>query len=154
MKVAFEPRRGDRTEAKALVLAGRLKSLVVSVPVDGLQSDEASLDKNLRKALKPEATPVIRFTLGGYETESAGDIVTVKSHGRLAIAGVEKDVAITALCTFSATSIHVTGTTDVLMTDFGIKPPTMMLGAIKTADKVVVHFDIELQASAPATPSN
>ncbi|MEO8504164.1 MAG: YceI family protein [Acidobacteriota bacterium] len=148
MKVGFDPAtQATAADAKTALLAGGLKSLIVSVPVEGLESGDASLDKRLQKTLKPEVAPIIRFTLGSYESEAAGDVVTVKAHGKLAIAGVEKDAGLTATCTFGPAGIHVTGTTDVLMTDFGIKPPTMMLGAIKTADKVVVHFDIELQAN-------
>ena len=32
---------------------------------------------------------------------------------------------------------------------FACKPPTLMLGAIKTADQVVVKFDMELRTASP-----
>ena len=30
------------------------------------------------------------------------------------------------------------------MTDFGVKPPTMMMGTIKTSDRIVVKFHLVL----------
>jgi hypothetical protein len=31
-----------------------------------------------------------------------------------------------------------------LMTDYGIKPPTLMMGTIKVRNPVSVHFDLQL----------
>jgi polyisoprenoid-binding protein YceI len=134
-------------DARAAVAAGALKGLRISVPVAALKSGESGLDKNLRKALKEDTAPVIRFTLVDYKTEESKDgSLLVKAHGRLAIAGVEKDAVVEATCRFGPGEVAVTGAKDVLMSDFGIKPPVLMLGAIKTADKVVVRFDMKLKA--------
>lgn len=138
-------------DAHAAIAAGALKSLRLAVPVAGLKSGESGLDKNLARALKQEAAPVIRFTLLDYQAVAAKDGgLLVKAHGRLAIAGVEKDTVVEGTCRFDATGLAVTGAKDLLMSDFGIKPPVLMFGAIKTADKVVVHFDLKLKAPGAA----
>jgi polyisoprenoid-binding protein YceI len=135
-------------EARAAVAAGALKGLRVAVPVAGLKSGEGGLDKNMQKALKQDAAPVIRFTLVDYKAEEAKDgSLLVKAHGRLAIAGVEKDAVVEATCRFGPGGVEVTGAKDVLMSDYGIKPPVMMLGTIKTADKIVVRFALKLKAA-------
>ena len=140
----FAPGAAD---ARAAVAAGALKSLRVSVPVAGLKSGESGLDKNMEKALKQDTAPVIRFTLVDYKAEEARDgSLLVKAHGRLAIAGVEKDAVVEASCRFGPGGVEVSGAKEVLMTDFGIKPPVMMMGTIKTADKVVVRFALKLKA--------
>jgi polyisoprenoid-binding protein YceI len=142
-------------EARAAVAGGGLKNLRISVPVAGLKSGESGLDKNLEKALKQDAAPVIRFTVADYQTEDAKDGgLLVKAHGKLSLAGVEKDAEVDGTCRFAAGEVEVTGATDLLMSDFGIKPPVLMLGAIKTADKVVVHFDIKLKPLAATQASN
>jgi hypothetical protein len=38
----------------------------------------------------------------------------------------------------------VTGKVPVTMTTWGIKPPTLMLGALKVGETVTVHFDLQL----------
>jgi polyisoprenoid-binding protein YceI len=143
-------------DARAAVAGGALKSLRVAVPVAALRSGDSGLDKNMQRALKQDAAPVIRFTLVDYKAEEAKDgSLLVKAHGRLAIAGTEKDADVEATCRFGPGGVEVTGAKDVLMSDFGIKPPVLMLGAIKTADKVVVHFALKLKAAGPvATNKN
>jgi polyisoprenoid-binding protein YceI len=138
-------------DARAAVAGGALKSLRVAVPVAALKSGEGGLDKHMQKALKQDTAPVIRFTLVDYKAEEAKDgSLLVKAHGRLSIAGVEKDTVVEATCRFGPGGVEVTGAKDVLMSDFGIKPPVMMLGTIKTADKVVVRFALKLKASDAA----
>jgi polyisoprenoid-binding protein YceI len=138
-------------DARAAVAAGALKSLRVAVPVAGLKSGEGGLDKNMQKALKQDTAPVIRFTLVDYKAEEAKDgSLLVKAHGRLSIAGVEKETVVEASCRFGPGGVEVSGAKDVLMSEFGIKPPVMMLGTIKTADKVVVRFALKLKAPEPA----
>ncbi|HXO29815.1 MAG TPA: YceI family protein [Thermoanaerobaculia bacterium] len=88
-------------DARAAVAAGALKSLRVAVPVAGLKSGEGGLDKNMQKALKQDTAPVIRFTLVDYKAEEAKDgSLLVKAHGRLSIAGIEKETVVEASCRF------------------------------------------------------
>jgi polyisoprenoid-binding protein YceI len=143
-------------EARAAVAAGALKSLRVTVPVVALKSGEGGLDKNMQKALKQDTAPVIRFTLLDYKAEEAKDgSLLVKAHGRLSIAGVDKETVVEATCRFGPGGVEVSGAKDLLMSDFGIKPPVMMMGTIKTADKIVVRFALKLKASdAVATNKN
>lgn len=146
------PANGE--QARAAVTAGALKGLRVSVPVAGLKSGESGLDKNLDKALRQDAAPYIRFILLDYRTAEAKDgALVVTARGRLAVAGVERETTVEGTCRFDAGGIEVSGTKDVLMSDYGVKPPVLMFGAIKTADKVVVHFELKLQA-AGAAPAN
>jgi hypothetical protein len=41
----------------------------------------------------------------------------------------------------------VKGTKQINMTDFNIKPPTAMMGTLKTANEVTVSFDLNFQVS-------
>ncbi len=35
--------------------------------------------------------------------------------------------------------------TPLRMTEYGVKPPSLMLGTLKVADAVTVHFDVVLE---------
>jgi hypothetical protein len=37
------------------------------------------------------------------------------------------------------------------MTDFGIKPPTMFMGMLKTDDKITVKFELQLALASKAS---
>ena len=44
----------------------------------------------------------------------------------------------------TASTITVIGDVPLLMTDYGIKPPTAMLGMLKTDPKITVTFEVVL----------
>jgi polyisoprenoid-binding protein YceI len=116
----------------------------VVIPVKGLKSGESGLDKNMVKALKADQAPEIDFTLTRYEVlpSTAGRGLPFKATGRLAIAGVEKDVTLTGTMRPDSDTLHVDGEYGLLMTDYGIKPPKLLMGAIKVADPVIVHYHL------------
>ena len=39
---------------------------------------------------------------------------------------------------------HVTGTVPLLMSQYGIRPPTAMMGTMRTRDAVTIRFDVTL----------
>ena len=66
--------------------------------------------------------------------------------GTLTLGGAEKPVTITA-ATQSDTAgvLHVTGSYELRMRDYDLKPPKLMLGAFKVHDPVKVNFDLRLK---------
>ena len=132
-------------------IAARTPSrLVVEIPVAQLHSGESGLDKNMRKSLKADQVPDIRFELTGFQIDSTGtdSTVGITAQGRLSIAGVTRAIALQAGCRYGADAVRARGQKELLMTDFGVKPPTMMMGTIRTGDKVTVHFDLNLVEKA------
>ena len=134
-----------------LIRAAGVTSVDVVVPVTGLKSGKDGLDKNMYKALKAETNPEIRFHLSGYQVAAAATAgeTRIDAKGALKIAGVEREVPITATLVRDGEAVRLRGNVPLLMTQFGIKPPTMMMGALKTADAVTVSFDL-LLGTTPA----
>ena len=126
------------------VPAGQVAKFEVTIPVEDLQSGESGLDKRMYKALKSEAFPDIHFALSKYEVVPSSSVI--KAAGILSIAGVQKPVELNAALSFSGDRMEVRGEYTLLMTDYGITPPTLMLGAIKVAPAVTIHFDLSLTA--------
>jgi polyisoprenoid-binding protein YceI len=129
-----------------MVRAGEVKGLEVSIPVAAMQSGKNGLDKNMRTALKADKFPNITFRLERYEvSQSTGsDSVVIDAHGLLSVAGVEKPIDLRAGGKRDGNVLRIRGEKDLLMTQFGVKPPTMMMGAVKTSDQVVIRFDLRL----------
>jgi hypothetical protein len=42
--------------------------------------------------------------------------------------------------------LHVNGVYELRMTDYGLKPPTLMFGRIKVGETVMVGFDLLLKS--------
>jgi len=72
--------------------------------------------------------------------------VTVKSTGKLTVAGFSKDVVIVAVCKLNADkSISVSGSQKISMSDYKIEPPTFMFGAVKTGNDITLKFSLTIR---------
>ena len=123
---------------------GAVEAFELSVAASTLKSPKGdALDKNMYKALKVEQFPEITFRLSRLDLtgKTAG---AAKAVGVLKIAGVEREVAIDIATKVDGDKLDVQGRVDLLMTDFGIKPPTAMMGMLKTDPKVTVTFETVL----------
>lgn len=114
-------------------VAGDVSGFTLTVPIKELKSGKGGLDKNLRKHLKEDVV----FTMTKAEPPLY--------KGTLKVAGVEKDVTLQPKVEKMDKTYRVTGSHALKMSDFGIKPPVMMMGAIKTADEIVIKFDVKLE---------
>jgi hypothetical protein len=126
-----------------------LSALNFSVPAESLKSEHSGMDKNTYKALNTGKYASISFTAGPATIKPSGNsghILT--ANGKLTIAGVTKDVTLTANGVVNADkSITYTGSYQLKMTDFNVDPPKAMLGAIKTGNSIVVKFNLVLKSS-------
>jgi polyisoprenoid-binding protein YceI len=127
---------------------GAVETFEISIAAGTLTSPREGLDKNMYKALKVQEYPDITFRLVRFDLtgKPAG---AAKAIGILKIAGVEREVAMDITTKRTGTTLTVQGRLDLLMTDYGIKPPTAMLGMLKTDPKVTVTFETVL--SVPLT---
>jgi hypothetical protein len=139
-RLVLAPADGDRLQAA--VKPGALEAFEIAIKTASLSSPKEGIDKNMHKALKSAEFPDITFKLARIEAGAAAN--TLKAIGTLQIAGVEKAVAFDVKTAVSAAAITVIGEVPLLMTDHGIKPPTAMLGMLKTDPKITVTFEVVL----------
>ena len=135
-KAFFDFKPGSKTELAAL------KSLTFILAVANLSSGEKGLDKNAYKALKAKQFKNIAYKLisATISTEGAGRFL-LNTHGDLTIAGVTRQITMEVHCVVNSDgTITCTGTDTLNMTDYQVKPPTFMLGAMKTGDALTLDF--------------
>ncbi len=122
----------------------------VSITVDAktLKSSKGSvMDGKMQEALKTQKYPKIAYksVSNTVLSEKDGQIKCTLS-GNLSISGVTKTISFTSICkTIENGNLEVSGSFSVLMSDYGVEPPTALFGSLKTADKVVVNYKIVLQ---------
>lgn len=146
-------------DLETLVRENGVRGMEVEIPVTTLHSEKSGLDKNMMKSLQAEKYPSIRFRMTGYRVTSpaTADTVTLKVEGALTVTGVEKPATLEARAWKSARGEWIEGVEPLRMSDFGIKPPTMMLGALKVADAIDIHYHLLLApgtiVAGPQTPA-
>ncbi len=143
-KASFDFKSGSTTELASL------KSLVFALAVANLSSGEKGLDKNAYKALNAKQFKDISYKLTSATVSSEGSSkYLIKAHGELTIAGVTKEIVMDVHCMVNADgTIACTGTETLNMTDYQVKPPTFMLGAMKTGDALTLDFTMVYKKQA------
>lgn len=129
---------------------GKLDDLSVfsfTMQVKDLKSDEELLNTRAHKALNADKFTTITFKMtSATVAPTQGNNYQIKAYGKLQIAGVTKDVMLLAnAIQNSDKTINCSGTEKLKMSDYGIKPPTFMLGALKVADEVNINFNLKFK---------
>jgi polyisoprenoid-binding protein YceI len=122
-----------------------LKKVTVKVPVRNLKCGHGGMDNNLYKALKADDSPEISYILATFDVVqgAASDSFTVKTVGALIVAGTEKSVNMdVSAARLPDGGVKAEGELPLLMTDFGVKPPTALLGTLRTDNKIIVKFSL------------
>jgi hypothetical protein len=134
--------------------------LHIEVPVQTLDCGKDRMNRDLYDALKAEEHPDIRYCLESVEVLSRPEVKNgwyrLEATGRLEMAGQENTVSTTLRgLRASDGSYRIMGRFPVALSDFGIDPPTAMMGLIKVRDDMIVTFDVSAEpdmALAEAAP--
>ena len=133
--------------ATALVAGEKaVQSAAVDVPAARLDCGNGTMNEHMRKALKAKDNPTIAFRVTSYDltTGAAGAGVTMA--GELTLGGVTKPITVAAKASEEAGgTLRVAGTHQRKMTEYGLKPPSLMMGTMKVGDVVTVGFDLLLK---------
>lgn len=135
---------GEGSVGAVLQARKAVEEVVLTFPVDRLDCGNGTMNGHMRRALNAETHRAITFRLTGYDL-AAGTPVTGTLRGALTINGVTKPIALEAR--FSAATggaLRVAGTYPLMMTDWQVTPPTLMLGTLTVGPVVTVQFDLQL----------
>ena len=123
-----------------------VESAHLQVTAKMLKSKKSSLmDRVMYDAMKVKQHDHVVFDLTSIESVTANgdDSFTMETRGNLTLAGETREIAMTVEGKIQGNGMVVfTGSHTMLMSDYKIKPPTAMFGALHTGDEVVVHAEL------------
>lgn len=140
--------RDDVTVAKSL------RGVDVIIPVRKLKCGDRHMEANMYDALKAPKPPAVSYIVADFELMPSlvGETLTVEAIGRMSVAGVQRPVRMTVKTeSLPDGTRRARGTVPIRMTDFGIVPPRPWFGVLRTADKVLVQFEIYVSPHALAS---
>ena len=117
-----------------------VKAASLSIAVDQIDCKNGKMNEHMREALKAEKNPTILWKLSSYRIEGANVIMA----GTLTIAGKENPIELRGTGALNNGTITMKGTKVLKMTEWGVKPPSLMFGTMKVADPITVSFDLVL----------
>jgi polyisoprenoid-binding protein YceI len=138
-QVTLQPSGGNQLQT--------LKTIYVTVPVKNLKSNESSMDDNAYETLKADkyANIIYKMTYDSIVVLPKNKY-QIKAVGDLYIAGAVKAITMTVDGQMNDDgSITFTGSQKLKLTDFGIKRPSFMLGAMKVGDDLNIDFTLKLK---------
>ena len=123
-------------------------SVQIETEVENFDCRNWRMTKDLWKALKSKDHPRIFYELDTTPIEPSADlgkeVFQINASGRLIIAGSERQIEVLLTATrASESAFDLTGTQEILMTDFGVEPPTALFGLVKANDQIIIHFDLK-----------
>jgi polyisoprenoid-binding protein YceI len=134
--------------AIAQLLGGEkgVKTVRVTVPAEQLDCGNGTMNEHMRKAIKLSEHKSIEFRLADYDVARNAESVSGTMNGTLLLGGVTKPVTLKAEGEPQGGMLHITGSYDLDMTEYGLKPPTLMFGRIKVGKTVKVNYDLLLKS--------
>jgi polyisoprenoid-binding protein YceI len=126
-----------------------LSKLNFSLPVKNLKSGKSRMDKNTYKALNTDANPNISFVLtSGTVVSTGGNNYKLNCQGKMSIAGKTNQTELVASGIYNPAdkSFTVTGVKKMKMTDYNVKPPTVLFGTITTGDAISISYNLKFKA--------
>ena len=129
---------------------GKIESIDFTCKVEDIESGKRIMDSKAYDALQEKRHPQISFQLHpNNQVKVSGKKVSLT--GDMTIAGKKREVNVN--CIFDVKNdnqFSVSGEVPLKMSEFGIEPPTAMLGTLETGDQVVVKFDFEFKKGSGA----
>lgn len=109
-------------------------------------SDNSIMTGKTHDALQVKKYPEIKFRTSDQTVlDLKGNKFTGSLTGELILNGVTKKIKIDFSGTLSGDRIEVSGSQTLSMADYNIKPPTAILGTLKTGDKVTVTYSLKFK---------
>ncbi|HUR17336.1 MAG TPA: YceI family protein [Acidimicrobiales bacterium] len=131
----------DNPSASSVEITVDLRSLEIVSAVGGVKplsdKDRVDISKNIEKTLDTGKHPNVTFK----STSISGSEPTVTVSGDLTIKGQTKPATLTV----TTKGDQLVGKTSVVQSEFGIKPYSAMMGALKVRDSI----DLELTCTLP-----
>ena len=121
-----------------------LTSLKFSVLAKSLKSEKTSMDERTYKAMKADQFPKVTYQLTfATVTMVQANKYSIQTSGNLAIAGKTQVIAMKVMALVNADgSITCHGQENLILTDYGIQPPSFMLGAMKVGNDLSIQFNL------------
>jgi polyisoprenoid-binding protein YceI len=118
----------------------------ITIPVASLDCRNGTMNTHMRRALKAEQNPTIRLRASSVRVDASGPGAgTARISGDLTMAGQTRPVTLEGTVTSEEGKVRVRGSKRLVMTDFGVQPPSLMMGTMKVAPPVTIGFDVTLK---------
>jgi len=146
MRIDLQVQPGDQL--------ARFRGAVLELKTRALDCGHKGMNKDMYQTLQADKYPTIEIRLEavryqpGYSPEFCSEWVTMLASADLTVAGHTRRVHLEIRGKQTGDDKYrFQSQLPVRMTDFGIEPPTALLGLVKVDDEITINLDLILSAS-------
>ncbi|MBW1787134.1 MAG: YceI family protein [Deltaproteobacteria bacterium] len=144
----MEVRLTEGTDLPALMKSFDLCRLAyvdvkVAIPITSLRADSEELEERMCHKLNYEKHPKIHYAFDTAEQRECPEVseYMFDTMGKLTVNGVTRPVAMNVIIqSLYEGQLYIQGSTFLKMTDFNIKPPSLLCGIVKADDEIRIHI--------------
>ena len=131
----------------AIADLGSVSDAGMSLTVASLDCRNGTMNNHMRNALKAAQAPAIRFRATSVSVTPSGDAeAAVRLTGPLSMAGQDREVTVEGTAVRAPSGeLRFRGTKQLNMTEWGVRPPSLMMGTMRVNPNVTVGFDVVLR---------
>ncbi len=122
--------------AAATGFSSGVQGVTLTVPVAEFTCPNEEMTEHLLEAMRPDEFGEITFQMDSYEVTSAG----ATASGSLTILETTETVAVPMTLTEFGAGATIEGEVRLDMTDYGVEPPTVMLGMLRVRPQITIEF--------------
>ena len=130
----------EKFDASTTLAGKELTNVKFEATVKSIKSGKSGMDKNTYTALDADHYPKISFSATSLKID--GDKLT--GSGSLTIKGKTNQIPVNLMIQEKGAYI-ISGEINLKMTDYGVEPPTALLGTIKTGDAIKLEITLSLK---------
>ena len=141
MKSSGSGLEGNFTLDPATKQVEGIAPLTFNLPVKNLKSDEGLLNSRAYDALKADKNPNFTFKLNNVTAQGA----QLNLVGQLTISGNTREITLPVTVRKNADGSQLlSGSKKIKMSEWGVKPPSYMLGVMKVYDDLTINYTVHL----------
>ena len=124
----------------------QINNLMITIPVVGLKSSKSTMTEKTYELLKKDKYPIIKLESNSITLNPAGSDYRATVQATITVAGQSRNKTIASIVKLHPDGkVTTTGSFTLLLTEFGLEPPKMFLGALKTGDQVTIQYEIHFK---------
>jgi hypothetical protein len=133
-------------QVREAIIAKPSAAADVTIRVKSLESGKKDMDKKMYGAMNADSIPTIQYQLKELalmeDARADQEVFDVWTSGTLTINNVARELKMPMrLTVVDGKHLRISGETAMKMTDYKVKPPTALLGAIRAGDQIKVRFE-------------
>ena len=116
--------------------ASGVQGVVLTVPVAEFTCPNEEMTEHLMETMRPDEHAEITFEMESYDVTAQGAQAT----GSLTILDTTEVVTVSLQLTPAGAGPEIEGEVRLDMTDYGVEPPTVMLGMLRVRPQITIEF--------------